>query len=152
MERNIKFKFNWILRNKIAIGTAPMNEDDTKILKDFGIISILSLCDIKEVNPPANLEEKFICKRFVLPDHTYDKKMNLEELKLVLDILGKLILDGPVFVHCKAAVERSPIVCMAWLIKEKKLNYQQALSYLMEVNKGTCPSKDQLELLKNIDK
>ena len=66
MERNIKFKFNWILRNKIAIGTAPMNEDDTKILKDFGIEKIVRDLRVHEILEGTNEIMQLIIARRIL--------------------------------------------------------------------------------------
>ena len=37
---------------------------------------------------------------------------------------------------------------MAWLIKSKKLNAEQALDYLMQVNPGTNPLPIQLKVLR----
>lgn len=147
---NTDFYINWVLKDEIAIGPAPTKKDDIYKLKEKQITGILSLCSIKEVLPPENIENYFICKRIVLPDHTYDRAMNIEELKLSLIALANIRQKGPVFVHCKAAIERSPIICMAWLIKHHGLNIQQSLNYLMTVNKGSCPLKDQLSLLNKV--
>ena len=144
-------KFNWIIRNELAIGTAPRKQSDLKILKEFKVNCVLSLCSEDEVTPPQNIEEDFLCKRVVIPDHTYEREMNQKELKFALNALEGLKTKGTVFIHCKAAVERSPLVCMAWLIKNKGLSITQALNYLMQVNKGTCPSKENLDLLKNLN-
>ena len=139
--------FNWVLKNQIAIGTSPKTKSDINKLKEEGIKSILSLCSEEESKSYKDINNYFNCARIVLPDHTYDRKMTLEEIYLTLDILRKLVLTGPVLVHCKAAVERSPLICIAWLIKEENLTNNQALIYLMQINKGTCPSKENLELL-----
>ena len=37
-------KFNWILREELAIGIAPEKEKHLFILKEKGISSILNLC------------------------------------------------------------------------------------------------------------
>lgn len=140
--------FNWVLKNQIAIGTSPKTKSDINKLKDEGIKCILSLCSEEESKSSKDIYKYFNCERIVLPDHTYNIKITLEEIYLTLDILRKLLLTGPVFVHCKAAIERSPLICIAWLIKEENLTNNQALIYLMQINKGTCPSKHNLDLLK----
>ena len=43
--------------------------------------------------------------------------------------------EGPVFIHCYAGIERSPLICMAWLVKYKMLSPSEALQYVMEVTK-----------------
>ncbi|MBO8240564.1 dual specificity protein phosphatase family protein [Prochlorococcus marinus XMU1412] len=149
--KNKNFFINWILNDEIAIGPAPLVDEHILMLKEKNIQGILSLCSVKEANPPINIEELFFCKRVVLPDHTYDRVMNIEELNLALSMLEDLRKKGSIFVHCKAAIERSPLVCMAWLIKKRDLTIQQSLDYLMSVNKGTCPLNDQLSLLKDLN-
>lgn len=140
--------FNWVLKNEIAIGTGPETNLDITKLKKEGIKSILSLCDKKESCPPDLIYKNFKYERIILPDHTYDRNITLEEINLSIVKLAELKSLGPVFVHCKAAVERSPLICIAWLVKNKSLTIQQSLDYLMSVNKGTCPSKENLETLK----
>ena len=146
------FKINWVLNNELALGSAPLENSHIKLLKEEGLVSILSLCSEEEAKPPEGIEKLFRSKRIVLPDHSYSRSLKLEELQKVLQVLEGLSLFGPVFVHCKAAVERSPLICMAWLIKKHKLNPIQALDYLMRINKGTSPMQNQLKLLYELKK
>lgn len=147
---NKSFFVNWVLRDEIAIGPAPTQENHIYQLKQAKIQSVLSLCSKQEATPPNDINKIFNCERIILPDHTYNKKISLKEIKIALQILEELKKFGPTFVHCKAAVERSPLICVAWLIKYESLTMQQSLNYLMRVNPGTCPSADQLKLLKNL--
>ena len=137
-------------KEELALGPAPTREEHILKLRDNKIKCILSLCSLEEAKPPDNMEGLFVCRRIVLPDHTYGRKMNIKELKLALDILEDLSKLGSIFVHCRAAIERSPILCMAWLIKKHGLNMQQSLNYLMSINKGTCPLNNQLNLLEEL--
>ena len=59
-------------------------------------------------------------------------------------------LHGPVYVHCVAAMERSPLVCLAWLVKQRRLKPARALDYLMQVHPGTNPLPGQLALLQKL--
>ncbi len=144
------FKIDWVLKNELAIGPAPTRRSHIQDLKKEEIISILSLCRKDEVAYLEEMEDHFICKRVVLPDHKFNKSPTSEELNQALDTLGELILLGPVFVHCVAAVERSPLICMAWLIRKHNLKIEQALDYLMEIHKGTNPLPIQLKILENL--
>ena len=92
----------------------------------------------------------FIYKRYALPDHNFSEPLTIEKVNNVLEIVEYLIKKGPLFIHCKAAVERSPLICMAWLIKKHNLNKFQSLNYLMQKNKGSCPSINQLKILDNL--
>ena len=149
-QKNDSFFINWVLRDEIAVGPAPTKEIHIDQLKEKEIKGILSLCSIHEAKPPNDITKIFRCERIILPDHTYDKKMSFKEINTVLMRLQELKKVGPIFIHCKAAVERSPLICIAWLVKYKSLTIQQSLDYLMRINPGTCPSEDQLNLLKNL--
>jgi protein-tyrosine phosphatase len=76
--------------------------------------------------------------------------MRLEQLEQAMLFLADLQPQGPVYVHCVAGVERSPLVCMAWLVRRHSLSPQRALDYLMEVHPGTNPLPGQFHLLGKI--
>jgi len=140
-------KIDWVLHNKLALGPAPKEIEDINELNKNKIVWLLSLCSEKEVKVNFNYDEYFSCKRIVLYDHKYKEALTIEQLKLALNTLSEIIESGPVYVHCVAGVERSPLVCMAWLIQKHQLNPTQALDYLMDIHVGTNPLPEQLKLL-----
>lgn len=140
-------KINWVLNNQLAVGPAPRKIDDIKVLKNNRIRWILSLCSKSEVNVEVNYEENFSCKRIVLPDHKYKEALSIDQLNLAINALSEIIEFGPVYIHCVAGIERSPLVCMAWLVKYYDMSPTQALDYLMDVNIGTNPLPEQFNLL-----
>ena len=144
------FEIDWVLQNELALGPAPKDENDLNYLLNKGIISVLCLCSEKESNSPNNIKRHFNFVRYVLPDHKYKEPPKLDQLEKCLEIIKELKEKGPVFVHCVASVERSPLVCMAWLVKNHKLNPQQSLDYLMEVHKGANPLPIQFNLLNSL--
>ena len=145
-----RFQVNWVLIDEILVGRAPRKEKHLLLLKSKGIKSILSLCSSKEVEFVNNLKNHFFWDQIVLPDHSYDRSISYEELNSSLEKLSNLKKNGPVFVHCVAAVERSPLICMAWLVKYKKMKPSSAMNYLMQVNPGTNPLPNQLNILDKI--
>ena len=154
MKNNSKrdyFHIDWVLVNELAIGTPPKNKKDLIKLKNEKVKSVLSLCSQEEAILAERINDIFICKRIYLPDHKTGKNIELKELLKALSILEDLIRYGPVFVHCVAAVERSPIVCMGWLVKKHNLSPIQALEYLMQAHPGTNPLPRQFELIKKIN-
>ena len=144
-----KFRFDWVLVDELAIGTAPSLSSSISELKDNGIVSILSLCSNQEVELPDELNNKFLWKRVVLPDHTYGTLPDFADLMNAINVLEGFQNNLPTFVHCVAAMERSPLVCMAWLIRRHSLTVQQALDYMMQIHPGTNPISGQLDLLRN---
>ena len=145
-----RFKINWVLNNELAIGPAPLKERDFKILKEENIKSILNLCSQEEAPIIEGVENIFCHKRYCLPDHKVNKSITILEIEQIIKIMESLKKEGPLFVHCFAARERSPIICMSWLVAKHKLSPQRALDYLMEVNPRTNPLPSQLKLLKKI--
>ena len=146
-------KFNWILINKLALGSLPRELNDFEKLHEKGIKSIMSLCSKEETNISKEIIQeikKFEIIQYPLPDHRYNKLPSTNEVNEAIEILNNLIKKGPVFIHCYAGLERSPLICMAWLIKYKKLKIFESLQYMMEVNKGTNPLPGQLKILENL--
>lgn len=144
------FKLDWVLIDKLALGKIPTNKEHLEILLKNGIKSILSLCDENESDKNIDLSIDFYHERLILPDHKYEKLIELEQLQSALDILKKLNKSGPTFVHCIASIERSPLVCMAWLVKEFNYEPITALEYIMSIHKETNPLPGQLSLLKKL--
>lgn len=144
------FSHSWVLVDELMVGSAPINKDNLIELEKEGIKSVLSLCSTEEVKLPDEINEFFICKRFVLPDHTYKKNPKTEEVLEILSILEVLIKNGPVYVHCFAGIERSPLVCMAWLISKYKMGINESLIYMMNVHKRTNPLPQQIAALNKI--
>ena len=132
------------------MGNAPKEEKDLKLLKDKGIKSVFSLCSSKEIEFVDSLKNYFLWDQVILPDHSYEKEIKINDVNTALEKLSNLKKKGPVFIHCVAAVERSPLICMAWLIKYKKMRPIAAMNYLMQVNPGTNPLPSQLKILNEI--
>lgn len=136
--------------NELAIGPAPRAERHLDRLYDSGVRAVLSLCSTNEAEPPPSLQQRFNCRRLVLPDHRFNRTLELKELQSALTLLENLQSKGPAFMHCVAAMERSPLVCMAWLVEHKHLSPTDALDYLMQVHPGTNPLPQQLAVLREL--
>ena len=145
--------FNWILINKLAIGTPLINQKDQLFLKEKKIISILDLRNENELLK-TNYEKQlalyleFNLVNLGLPDHQSKRFATNREIANAVNNLEKLLQDGPVFMHCHASVERSPLISIAYLMKTRKLNCIQAYEYVKQQNRTT---NILLKQLKNID-
>lgn len=144
------FKIDWIEVDKLAIGALPKNNNDIQKLKNKNIKSILSLCEFEMVSIQDQLKKNFHYRNIILPDHKKGILPTLEQLIISIEAIDKLTLFGSTYVHCFASMERSPLVCMAWIIKEHHLKPQEALDYVMQAHSGTCPLSGQLALLNKI--
>ena len=147
MQRSRYFRIDWVLVDQLAIGPAPLAERHLDLLREAGISCILSLCAPNEAAPPHDLSQGFHTSRYVLPDHRAGRLPTPDELKTALGHLAELQHHGPVFVHCVAAMERSPLVCLAWLVHHHRMTPERALDYLMQQHPGTNPLPGQLALL-----
>lgn len=139
--------FNWILFGELAIGSAPTSCEDLDHLRTEGIRSILSLCRAEECRLAQGLDTMFHWQRRELPDHRCGHPPDPAELAECLDLISAWVSHGPIYVHCIAAAERSPLVAMGWLMRRKNLNRLQVLEYLMQVHPPTNPLPEQLALL-----
>ena len=88
----------------------------------------------------------FDFKRLILPDHTYKRNLKILEIQKAINIIEDFDDSRPTLIHCVAAVERSPLICMSWLIVKHKLSPHQALDYMMQAHPGTNPLPNQLKL------
>jgi hypothetical protein len=142
-----RFHFDWILADALAVGPAPRADRHLQRLADAGIRAVLSLCSIAEAPPPIEMEHNFSCRRLVLPDHRSAEPMTIGQLQQAISLLSELQSAGSVYVHCVAGVERSPMVCMAWLVVHHGQPPQRALDYVMQAHPGTNPLPRQWRLL-----
>ena len=145
-----KFNFDWVLINELAVGPAPRKQHHIELLISAGIKGIMSLCSEDEVTQPEIPANKIQHRRIILPDHSYGRKPTVVEINSTLRELKQLKSFGPVFVHCKAGIERSPLICIAWLAMEKNLSIQNALDYLMQVHPGTNPLASHLMIIEEL--
>ena len=146
----IEFSISWVLVNELAVGPAPLDSFHLNRLKAEGINGILSLCSTEELPEPDGLELLFNFKRVVLPRPCAKIYPSVEQLQDALTALAELHTHGAVYVHCLAAFERSPLVCMGWLMQQHGVSMQQALDYMQQVHSGTCPPSDLLAILNEL--
>jgi hypothetical protein len=145
-----RFRISWVLVGELAVGPAPRAERHLDRLEAEGVKALLSVCSPEEAALPVGVEQRFLHQRVLLPDHRAGRLPELQELKLALAALAELQRAGPVYVHCVASMERSPLVCLAWLVSQQGLEPLPALDYLMQVHPGTNPLPGQLQLLNHL--
>lgn len=152
MKNYFRYKLDWILKNELAISNAPNTMDTLNKIKQEGIKGILTLCSEKEMILNEQLKENFQWERIVLPDHKKGIAPKIKEIVECIRTINRLMQYGPVLVHCKAGIERSPIICISYLIYKKNMSTQDALIYLMQQHPGTSPLGYQISLIKEFEK
>ncbi len=151
MAEHGRFRISWVLLGELAVGPAPRAVRHLDRLESEGVKAVLSLCSPGEACLPEELEQRFVHRRVWLPDHRAGRLPELGELNTALVSLSELSQQGPVYVHCVAAMERSPLLCLAWLVRFHGLEPLAALDYLMQVHPGTNPLPGQLRLLAELE-
>jgi len=142
------FRPSWVLRGQLALGPAPLYVHHLQSLEADGFASVLSLCSEEEAAPPFGLVQRFHFSRCVLPDHKAHRAPLSSEIQLAFETLIQLVDYGSVYVHCQAGVERSPLLCMAWLMYNRGLSLIDSLDYLKSVHPLTGPLPNQLASLR----
>jgi hypothetical protein len=142
------FRPSWVLRGQLALGPAPLYVHHLHLLQSYGVVSVLSLCSEEEAPIPFGLAQRFHCRRCVLPDHKSRRAPLPFEIQHAFDALVQLFGHGSVYVHCQAGVERSPLLCIAWLMYNRRLSLIEALDYLKSVHPMTGPLPSQLASLR----
>ena len=147
--RKNKFIFNWILINHLAVGTSPLYEEDLTILKKNKIKNVIALCSIEEVNWNETLLKNFTCQRIVLPDSNKEVLPSYEKLNLAFKKLKEALTENITFIHCYASIERSPLLCIMFIMDKYNLSLEDALDYVKRVHKFTNPTNNQLNHIRN---
>ena len=143
-----KFIFNWVLKNKLALGTSPMRVEDVIILEKNKVKNILCLCSEEEAHWLAGLENSFLCNRIILPDSNQKKFPTNIQIDNAYKMLKKLVKNNITFVHCFASIERSPLLCIMFIMDNYQLNLEESLDYVKRVHNLTNPRNKQLFIIK----
>ena len=145
-------KFNWILINQFAVGTPIILEKEKTFLYEKGIKTVIDLRnseDLHQINHQEYIENlsDFEYKNAPLPDHKSERLSETHEIRKAVDVLDYSLLKGPVFMHCHAAAERSPLISIALLHLKKNFSLIQSCDYVKQQNKNSTISLKQLKNL-----
>ena len=145
--------FNWILINKFAIGTPILKKNEKKILESNGIKTILDLRNSSDFDKSYkekyfNYLSDFKYINIPLPDHRTPRLATTSEIRKAVDELNISISKGAVFMHCHAAMERSPLISIAFLHLKKGFSIVQSCDYVKQQNKSTVINPEQLKYIK----
>ncbi len=141
---------SWIIPNQLAVGRLP-DVGDGIILQKLGIRAVISLCAVSEGVLPEDVQERFICNRYILPDSYYMLGVQPEDLASVVDLMHQCIeLYSTVYIHCLAGMERSPTACVAYLCTYHHLEIWEALDVVKRSHPVANPSERQIQAIRTL--
>ena len=144
------FIFNWILKNKLAIGTSPLSDEDLNFLTTKKVKNIIGFCSNKEIEWHKKIYVNFNCERIVLPDSRTKLLPKKDDLKEAFTKLRDAVNKDITFVHCFASIERSPLICVMYIMHKYNLSVVESLDYVKSVHSYANPTNKQLELIGKI--
>lgn len=139
---------HWVLPGKLAIGRLPQ-PGEALALAQAGVNAILSLCAPQEGTLPADILSQFACSSCILPDSRAAVPLKLSDLTTAVGLVHQQIQQGQVlYLHCIAGIERSPLVCMAYLCRHHHLELWESLHLVRQIRPAAMPTESQLRVLR----
>jgi atypical dual specificity phosphatase len=140
---------HWLIPNELSVNGLPTSAS-YPILWQLGIRAILTLCADQEGAMPDFLPTyPFAWQRFVLPDSRYPEKLQPEDLGTAVEIVRTWTMQTlPVHIHCRAGIERSPLVAVTYLCAYHRLEIWEALNLVKQKHPRTAIRPEQLQVLR----
>lgn len=140
----------WVLRDQLALGPAPRLGCHWQQLRSDGFRSVVSLCESGEGCEalPADSLIPLGWSARPLPDVRTRRQLDPGALAAAVDHTLQLVQEAaPVYVHCRAGLERSPLVVLGVLCLALEWDIFQALAYLRRLHPAAQPTLQQLAVL-----
>lgn len=116
-----------IIEDKLYLSCCSIASKKT-LMENFGIKGIISMGSFYQhvtyTIHPDPIEYLFV----FIEDHE-DEPIHTE-FKDCIDFINRI--DGPVLVHCMAGISRSATIVIAYLMKERGMDYADAYNYVKE--------------------
>lgn len=139
-------KIDWVIPGRLAIGPIPHEQHHARFVQEQ-IQAVLTLCAPHEGTVPEWVQA-LRWQRCALPDSHYDRLISVAEIETAVEQLHQLVTtEPPVYIHCVAAIERSPLITLAYLCRYRNLDLWEALKHLQQVHKRTRPTDAQMKVL-----
>ncbi len=141
------YKLRWITDN-LAVGSAPMSEEDLEVIRSAGITGIVNLCG--EFCDLADIEKSSGFDVFYLPVDD-DSVPAMEEMESALEWLDEaLFLGKKILIHCRLGLGRTGTFINSYLLR-KGFGLKQAQKRLKHI-KSTPSSYYQWDLLRRYER
>lgn len=147
---DLPLPYSWVLTRRLAVGPMPASEAHWRQLEQAGLRARFSCCYPHEQSP-APLPPDWRSDGLPLPDHRRQEPLELERLALVLERAESLLNEGqPMYLHCLAGIERSPLIAVGLSARERNLSLFEALDWVRRCHPAARPIGSQLELLEQL--
>ncbi|KEF42953.1 MAG: hypothetical protein ER33_03545 [Cyanobium sp. CACIAM 14] len=139
--------FSWVLTNELAVGPMPRSERHWRQLEDAGFRSRFSCC-YPEEEEGLILPAGWSSDRVNLPDHRQQEAMRSEALAMAITRAEALLDEAaPVYLHCMAGIERSPLVAVGLTARRRGIDMLSALAWVRRCHPIAMPIYPHLVIL-----
>lgn len=141
--------YSWILTSRLAIGPMPRSLRHWQQLEEAGFRSRFSCCYPNE--EVVSIPDHWSSIGVPLPDHREQEPMLEERLDFAISSARSLLESSPpVYLHCWAGRERSPLVAVGLMAYEKSGDLFEGLEWVRRCHPAASPIYGHLELLDEI--
>ena len=142
--------YSWVLTRRLALGPMPSSPSHWEQLEQVGLGARFSCCYPHEQGP-APLPPHWRSDGLALPDHRRQEQLEPERLAEALERAERLLNEGiPLYLHCLAGIERSPLLAVGLTARQRDLSLFEALDWVRRCHPPAQPIISQLELLDQV--
>jgi len=146
-QETLPLPYSWILTNSLAIGPMPRQPSHWEQLEQAGFRSRFSCC-YPEEEQLSPIPDHWQSLSLALPDHRNQEVLRPERLLEALDLArGLLHSSAPIYLHCFAGRERSPLIGVGLTALERQIDVFAALDWVRRCHPAAMPIYDQLDVL-----
>jgi hypothetical protein len=150
MPNSLPQPFSWLRTRRLALGGFPSQPEHWQALEAAGIRQVFSCCDPAEASwePPGHWNSS----QLTLPDHRCSTPPTAAQLHQALEQLeGMLTSDQrPLYLHCWAGMERSPLLAVGLLCRMESFPFFDALSQVRSLHPPAKPITAHLVVLEQL--
>lgn len=142
--------YSWVLTGRLAVGPMPAGAAHWRQLEAAGLQARFSCC-YPEEEGPVPTPPHWRSDRLPLPDHRSQEALDPARLAAALERAQGLLQDSaPLYLHCLAGVERSPLLAVGLTARERDLSLFEALDWVRRCHPAAQPLVAHLEVLERL--
>lgn len=147
---DLPLPYSWVLTGRLAVGPMPAGEAHWQQLEQAGLRARFSCCYPHEEGP-APVPPHWVSGGVPMPDHRSQEPLEPERLASALAAAERLLHQGaPLYVHCLAGIERSPLIAVGLAARARHLPLFDALDWVRRCHPAALPLVTHLELLERL--